>query len=162
MAEITMKRFEPEVHDTIRLPRAACPEEVGVPSDAVRAFVESLEENNFRYHSLFILRAGKVAAECHRYPFSADMPHIMYSISKSVTACAVGLGIEEGDLTLDKSIAEVFPEYVPENDAEAFGEIKVRNLLNMTSGKFPSYMANKTKGEWIRQFANSKWYAKRN
>ena len=160
MAEITMKRFEPEVHDTIRLPRAACPEEVGVPGDAVRAFVESLEENNFRYHSLFILRAGKVAAECHRYPFSPDMPHIMYSISKSVTACAVGLAIEEGYLTLDTSIAEVFPEYVPENDAEAFGEIKVRNLLNMTSGKFPSYMANKTKGEWIRQFANSKWYAK--
>ncbi|MBQ7542196.1 MAG: serine hydrolase [Clostridia bacterium] len=160
MEETANTFFEMEPQDTIRLPRASCPEDVGIPGDAVRAFVESLEANNFRYHSLYILRGGKVAAECHRYPFSPDIPHILYSISKSVTSCAVGLAIEEGYLTLDTSIAEVFPEYVPENDAEAFSEIKVRHLLNMTSGKFPSYIANKTKGEWIRQFAGSKWYAK--
>lgn len=160
MAEITMTKYEHEQQDTIRIPRASCPEEVGVPSESVRAFVESLENAGFRYHSLYIMRSGKVAAECHRYPFSADMPHILYSISKSVTACAVGLAIEEGYLTLDTSIAEVFPEYVPQNDAEAFAEIKVRNLLNMTSGKFPSYIANKTKGDWIRQYADSKWIAK--
>lgn len=160
MEEITMTRYEQEPQDTIRIPRAACPEEVGIPSESVRNFVLSLEESGFRYHSLYIMCAGKVAAECHRYPFSAEMPHILYSISKSVTSCAVGLAIEEGYLTLDTTIAEVFPEYVPQNDAEAFSAIKVRNLLNMTSGKFPSYMANKTKGEWIRQFAASKWYAK--
>ena len=160
MAEITMTRFEHEQQDSIRIPRASCPEEVGIPSEAVKQFVLSLEEAGFRYHSIYIMRAGKVAAECHRYPFSADMPHILYSISKSVTSCAVGLAIEEGYLTLDTSVADVFPEYVPMNDAEAFAEIKVRNLLNMTSGKFPSYMANKTKSDWIRQFADAKWYAK--
>ena len=148
------------VHDTIRLPRAESPEAVGIPSEAVRSFVEAVEAEGFRYHSMFILRGGKVAAEVHRYPFSPDIPHIMYSISKSVTACAVGLAIAEGYLSLDTTIAEVFPEIVPENDAEEFSRISVRYLLNMTSGKMPSYMSNKTKGEWMRQFAESKWYAK--
>lgn len=160
MSETIMTRSEEIEYDTFKLPRANCPEEVGIPSDAVRELVESIESVGFRYHSLFILRGGKVAAECHRYPFSPEQPHILYSISKSVTSCAVGLAIQEGYLTLDTSIADVFPEYVPENDAEEFSKIKVRNLLNMTSGKMPSYLSNKTKGEWIRQYAQSKWYAK--
>ena len=147
-------------YDTIRLPRAKCPEEVGIPSEAVQKFVEVMEQEGFRYHSVYILRKGKVAAEVHRYPFTADTPHILYSISKSVTACAVGFAIAEGYLTLDTTIAEVFPEIVPKDDAAQFSRITVRHLLNMTSGKNPSYLSDKTKGNWMRQFAESKWYAK--
>lgn len=159
MAEAALTRSEAIVYDTVKLPRAACPEEVGVPSSAVRELIESLEDADYNYHSIMIMRGGKVAAECHRFPFSVNTPHIVYSISKSVTSCAVGIAVEEGYLTLDTTIAEVFPEFVPEKDAEKFGKIRVRHLLTMTSGKMPSYFADKTKGEWIRQYAESKWYA---
>ena len=159
MADITMTSASRPVQDTILLPRAAYPEEVGIPSDAVRELIRAIDETGFRYHSIMILRGGKVAAECHRYPFSPRTPHILYSISKSVTAVAVGLAIQEGIMTLDTTIAEVFPEYVPQENAEKFSRITVRHLLSMTSGIFPSYFANKTKGEWIRQYAASKWYA---
>ncbi len=159
MADITMTSTPRPVQDTILLPRAACPEEVGIPSDAVREMIRAIDETGFRYHSVMILRGGKVAAECHRYPFSARTPHILYSISKSVTSVAVGLAIQEGIMTLDTTIAEVFPEYVPQENAEKFSRITVRHLLSMTAGIFPSYFANKTKGEWIRQYAASKWYA---
>lgn len=161
MSEVALTHSQAVVHDTIRLPRAACPEEVGVPSSAVRELIESLEEAEYNYHSIMILRGGKVAAECHRFPFAVDSPHVVYSISKSVTSCAVGMAVEEGYLTLDTTIAEVFPEYVPENEKEAekFSKIRVRNLLTMTSGKMPNYLTDKTKGEWIRQYAECKWYA---
>lgn len=148
-------------HDTVKLPRASSPEEVGIPSSAITEFVRRVEESGYRYHSLMIIRHGRVAAEIHRYPFSPETPHILYSISKSVTSCAVGFAIEEGFLSLDTKVSDVFPEFLPksEREAEKFSRLTVEHLLTMTSGKAFSVLADKTKGDWIKQFVDAKWYA---
>ena len=155
----TITPAETIVHDTIRLPRAASPEAVGVPSAAIRAFVETLEAAHFSYHSFLVMKGGKVAAECYRFPFANDTPHILYSVSKSVTSCAVGIAIEEGYFDLDTAVADVFPEFVPEKDYERFTRITVRHLLSMTAGKQTSVLTDKTRGEWIRRYAECGWYA---
>lgn len=157
--KVPVKKAETPVYDTKLLPRAVSPEEVGIKSEAVEKFADVLNSSGVRYHSFMIIRDGKVAAECYRYPFNAKTPHIMYSVSKSVTSCAVGFAIDEGWFTLDTTLAEVFPEKVPKKDAERFKKITVRHLLTMTAGKFPSYMLNKTKGDWIDQYVGAKWYA---
>lgn len=148
-------------HDTIKLPRVSSPEEVGIPSSAVTNFIEKVEKTGYRYHSLMILRHGKVAAEVHRYPFSPDTPHILYSISKSVTSCAVGFAVEEGFLSLDTKVCDVFPEECRKDteNEEKISSLTVEHLLTMTSGKAPSFLANKTKGSWVKQFVDAKWYA---
>ncbi len=148
-------------HDTLEIPRASSPEEVGIPSCAVTDFIKRVEKTGYRYHSLMIIRHGRVAAEIHRYPFSKETPHILYSISKSVTSCAVGFAIEEGFLTLDTRVCDVFPEFIPkrEKDAERLSHLTVEHLLTMTSGKNPSVLSDKTKGDWIKKFVDAKWYA---
>ena len=83
------------------LARAKSPEEVGISSKAVKNIIEEFKKNDVEIHSLMVLRHGKVAFESWAYPFTPEMPHIMYSVSKSFTSIALGFAIEEGLISLD-------------------------------------------------------------
>ena len=58
------------------LPRSASPEEAGVSSVAVAAFMEDMKKSGIENHSFLILRHGKVAAECFFAPLkdSVSLP----------------------------------------------------------------------------------------
>jgi len=116
------------------------PESVGIPSSAVEAFLGEIEDKQLCLHSFLILRHGKVAAEGYWPHFDENRKHRMYSISKSFTAIAIGMMIEEGKISLDSKAAEFFPEHVPENPHRFTMEASVRDLLMMaTPNKENSY-----------------------
>lgn len=144
----------------IRIPRASCPEQAGISSQAVMTVVKELEEINFEYHSMMILHNGVVAAELYRYPFSADMTHIMYSVSKNVTATALGFAIEEGKISLSTRVSDIFPDKYPSKRDDYFETTTIHNLVTMTAGKFPSYLLNKTSDDWFSHFSEAKRVAK--
>lgn len=139
------------------LPRSASPEEAGVSSVAVAAFMEDMKKSGIENHSFLILRHGKVAAECFFAPFTRDTPHAMYSVSKSFTSTAIGFAVEEGLLSLDAKVIDFFPEYRPAQPDEKLEKMTVRHLLTMTSGKNPSLLLDKTKDRWIKDFFNAPW-----
>ncbi len=141
---------------TPRLKRAAFPEEVGVSSAAIKRMIDEFEKRNVEVHSLMILRHGKVAYESWAYPFTPDMPHIMYSVSKSFTSIAIGFAIEEGLIALDTPVISFFPEYDDKKD-ENLQKLNIFHLLTMTAGKSVSLMADKTKNQWLRDFFTSPW-----
>lgn len=143
-------------HDTVFLPRAACPEVVGISSEAVLKFIEVLEKENTEFHSLMFIRHGIVAAECHRFPFRADVPHCMYSISKNITSVAIGFAVYEGYIKLDDKVIDFFPEYVKKDDSN-LDRLTIRHLITMTSGKRPSYLLNKTRNNWVEHLIDAKW-----
>lgn len=140
----------------ISLERASCPEEVGVSSKAIAGLLEDFKSSGVEVHSLMILRNKKVAYETWAFPFSPEMPHIMYSVSKSFTSLAVGFAIEEGLLSLDTRLVDIFPEHNDEND-EWLQKITVYNLLTMTAGKSVSFLVDKTKNKWVEDFFNAQW-----
>lgn len=144
----------------ISLTRAACPEQVGIPHEAIMKVVESLEAINFEYHSLMFVRSGVVAAECYRFPFTKDTTHCMYSVSKNITATALGFAISEGKISLDSKLSDIFPDKYPKKRDEYFEDITIRNLVSMTAGKSPSYLLNKSKGDWYRHFSEAARKAK--
>ncbi len=144
-------------NETKRLVRAKAPECVGISSEAFIKMLRHMEEKEMQYHSIMIVRHGKVAAECYREPFSKDIPHIMYSVSKTVTATALGFAIQEGYVMLDTRFIDVFPEYSPKKKDERLEKLKIRHLLTMTSGKQPSYLLNKTDKDWLRHLVGAKW-----
>ncbi|MBR3148656.1 MAG: serine hydrolase [Eubacterium sp.] len=81
---------------------------------------------------LCLLRNQQVVAEGCFPPYDNDTTHILYSVSKSITATALGFAIDEGKVSLDDSISKFFPEY------NLFGQNKkvtVRHLVTMTAGK---------------------------
>jgi len=141
-----------------KLPRASAPEKAGVSSAGLAALMRDIIDSKLELHSVMVVRHGKVAYENFRRPYSPNFPHVMFSVSKSVTSCAVGFAVEEGLLTLDDLVADLVPElreYAPEDPN--LDILTVRHLLTMTAGKLVSPMADKSKKRWVKDYADGKW-----
>ena len=107
------------------------PEALGIPSQAILGFLEDMKSYKIPLHSYLVLRHGKVAAEGYCAPFDADRKHRMYSISKSFTSVAIGMLVTEGRLSVTDKVAEIFPEYIPENPSPYILKATVRDCLMM-------------------------------
>ena len=140
------------------LERAKSPEEVGVSSKEVVEFLRDMKENKLEFHSFMVIKDDKVACEFYRSPFNSETPHSAYSISKTVTAIAVGFAINEGLFSLDTRIVDVFPEYIPEKVDGRIFKVTVRNLLTMTAGVSPNLLLDKNKTDWLKEFFKSPFY----
>ena len=114
------------------LPRST-PEAQGLSSRALQEFVEAADKVN-AVHSVMIVRHGRVIAETWWKPEAADKPHVLWSLSKSFNATAVGLAIEEGKINLDDPVLKFFPTDAPPDPSENLKAMRVRDLLTMTCG----------------------------
>ncbi|HZK38873.1 MAG TPA: serine hydrolase [Clostridia bacterium] len=148
-----------ESKEKTRLERAASPEEVGVLTSKISEFIEDLKENEIETHSIMILRRGKVAFETWAQPYAPDIPHVMYSVSKSFTSTAIGFAVEEGLLSLETRVLDILPEYAPEEADENLEKLTIYHLLTMTSGKDMPLLMDRTKDRWIEDFIEAKWKA---
>ena len=129
----------------------ATPESQGVPSEAISAFMDDLARNNLNMHSFLLVRNGKTLAECYWPFFSADKKHRMYSVSKSFTAAAIGMMIDEGRISLDDKVADFYPEYLPDDPNPFILQATIRHLLMMaTFNESTSY--NQYDYDWVETF----------
>src|SRR6201996_666641 len=115
------------------LPRST-PEAQGIDSGAISALVDALEQRGLGPHSLMILRHGTVVAEGWWAPYEAARPHIMFSVSKSFTATAVGIAQDEGRLSVDEPILSFFPSYATDQVRANVAGLKLRHVLAMATG----------------------------
>jgi CubicO group peptidase (beta-lactamase class C family) len=132
------------------LPRAT-PESQGVDSNAIAAFVREANSADLGLHSLMILRHGHVIAEGWWKPYTAEQPHMMFSVSKSITATAIGIAEAEGLLSVEDPILSFFPTYATEAIRKNVAEVKVRHLLSMATGHAVDTM------EIMRALPNADW-----
>ena len=63
-----------------------------------------------------------------------DRPRDIYSHTKSFVSVAVGVAIDDGLLTLQTRLCDVFPEFLRLNPNPRAGQITLRDLLMMASG----------------------------
>jgi CubicO group peptidase (beta-lactamase class C family) len=115
------------------LPRST-PSAAGIASRSIVALLDQLEARSIECHSIMIVRRGQVVAEGWWAPYSAERPHLLYSLTKSFTSIAVGLAIGDGLLSLDDRLVDVLPDHVPADVSEQGRRITVRHLLTMTAG----------------------------
>jgi len=115
------------------LPRST-PAAAGVSSRAVAALLDRLEASSVECHSLVVVRHGHVLAEGWWEPYSAGSPHLLYSLTKTFTAVAVGLAVADGLLSLDDRVVDVLPDHVPADAPEQARRLTVQHLLTMTTG----------------------------
>ena len=109
------------------------PESAGVHSGAVLDFVNALDRINY-VHSFLLSRNGREIASGWWKPYDPETPHLLFSLSKSFVSCAVGLLADEGKITLDTPVTEIFPEYCADIADEKFFRMTVRHLLTMSAG----------------------------
>jgi len=115
------------------LPRSA-PEAEGVSSTALLEFVNTLDQQIEGMHSVMVVRHGHVIAEGWWAPYDAEHNHVLYSLSKSFTSTAVGLAVAEGKLSIDDEVLKFFLEDGPTNVSNNLREMRVRDLLIMSTG----------------------------
>lgn len=140
-----------------QIPRAQSPESVGVSSTVVKEFLEGMADSKLEFHSIMVIRHGKVAVEFYNKPFSATSPHAMYSISKTWTATAIGFAVDEGLFDLTTRVIDIFPEHVPEKPDLYLEKLTVLHLLTMSSGKSINLLEDKSRVDWLTQFFKSPW-----
>lgn len=134
----------------VQLPRST-PEAQGVSSKQVREFVETANQKIDTLHSVMLVRHGKVVAEGWWKPEAADKPHVLHSLSKSFCSTAVGLAIAEGKLSLDDPVLKFFPNDAPEKPSDKLKQMRVRDLLTMSTGHQdePKFTADEP---WVKTF----------
>ena len=115
------------------LPRST-PEQQGISSTAIQAFLSSLEPDIQYMHSFMLLRHGHVVAEGWWQPYQAESPHMLFSLSKSFTSSAIGIAIHEGLLTLDDHVLNYFKDEAPGKISPNLAAMQVRHLLSMSTG----------------------------
>jgi CubicO group peptidase (beta-lactamase class C family) len=116
------------------LPTGA-PAEEGVDAKGVQSFLDALEAMpDTTHHSLMILRHGKVVADGWWAPYTAERPHLLYSLSKSFTSAAAGLAVSEGLLDLDATVLSYFPELDADITDPRSRAMLVRHIASMSSG----------------------------
>lgn len=134
------------------LPRST-PEAQGIPSAALLAFLDAVEERTPEVHSLMVLRHGRVVAEGWWSPYQREQPHMLFSLSKSFTATAAGLAISEGRLSLDDPVLGFFPDEAPATVSENLAALRVRHLLSMSTGHVQdTTRALREDENWARAF----------
>lgn len=75
-----------------------------------------------------VLKDGAIVSEFYGPAMSATTPHIIFSVSKSVTGALAGVLVESGELDTEAPVTR----YVPELKASAWGDATVRQVLDMT------------------------------
>ena len=89
------------------------------------AFLESTATDG-----VCVLRRGIIITEQYRNALQDWRPHILMSISKSITALVIGVLVERGLLDPSREIAVIIPEV----EGSAFAGCTVQHMLDMTVG----------------------------
>jgi CubicO group peptidase (beta-lactamase class C family) len=139
------------------LPRST-PEQQGIPSSAVLAFVQAADSSIDAMNSVMIVRHGHVVAEGWWGPYAPATPHILYSLSKSFTSTAVGLAAAEGKLSVDDPVLKFFPDEAPASPSTNLKAMRVRDLLRMVTGHetepalFGAVDSSMRDASWVKRF----------
>jgi CubicO group peptidase (beta-lactamase class C family) len=135
------------------LPRST-PEAEGVSSESILAFINAADKEADEIHSFMLLRHGKVIAEGWWEPYSPELKHTMYSLSKSFTSTAVGFAVTEKLLNVNDKVISFFPADVPDTISTNLAQMTVKDLLTMSAGMDPdpTYRVRGANGNWEKTF----------
>ena len=118
------------------LPRST-PEKQGVKSQAIIDFLSAVKENNQEFHSFMLVKNGHVVSECWWEPYGKQYRHQLFSLSKSFTSTAIGMAVDEGLLTVDTLLSDIFADEFKQlgnRMDEKMSKMTVKNLLTMGTG----------------------------
>jgi D-alanyl-D-alanine carboxypeptidase len=129
-------------------------------SEQVDRYIRPLAEMRDFSGVVFVARAGKVLVR-HAYGLASQELHVaatpstvygIGSVSKTFTAAAIILLVEQGKVSLDDPVAKYLPDFRPDD------KITIRHLLAHESGlqdyfNFPEYSAHRAEPITLDAFA---------
>ncbi len=153
-AVLTIPQKPPCRRLTVQQPfERVTPESQGISSDTVAAFLRAIQkERTLNMHSVLLLRGGKVIAEANFGDQDSGLWKMTFSACKSITALAIGMLIDEGKLSLQDHVVDLFPDKTSPVSRLKYKELTVEHLLTMTSGATFNEAGAMTETDWVRAF----------
>lgn len=143
----------PFVHNDIS---RCAPEETGISSSYIADFIDKLSsDNSLNLHHITILRGDNIIFESSFGDYRLDVPHVCYSLSKSITATAIGMLVDAGRLSLDDLVTDIFSSELTPFQISTHKKLTVRHLLTMSSGVVFNEAGSVTETDWFRGFFDS-------
>ncbi len=135
-------------------------EQAGISSLDVRAYLDYLNRRGVVMHGALLMKGEDIFSECHWAPFHKDLPHRMYSQTKSYVAIAIGLLVDEGKLSLTDKIASFFPEKIEGKIGGYLAEQTVEDTLLMSTAGASTYWFHSERADrteiYFNENANNK------
>ncbi len=116
-----------------------------------RCLPEVLEATATR--GLVVLRQGRLVAESYYRGYDGAAPHILFSVSKSLTAALAGILVDKNMLDPERPVVK----FIPEAAGSAYGDCTVQHLLDMTVSCIFSEQYLDTRGDYGRYRRATLW-----
>ena len=134
----------------------AFPEDVGVPSGHIEAFLRELAgEPALNMHSVLILRHGKLICRAVFGAQRTDLPRQTYSACKSIVSLAVGLAMDDGLLHPEDKLVDLFEEECGTVNRQLLRGITLSHLLTMTAPVPFNEAASMATDDWVRGYLST-------
>lgn len=117
------------------------PSALAIPGAALSSFggggdLEAIASSNDSI-AFLVVQGDTIVFERYFQGQTASAPSQAFSMSKSFTSALIGMAIDDGYM---EGVDQPITDYVPELSPAGFDSVRLRDLLNMTSGS--SYMEN--------------------
>ena len=142
------------VAQTKSLPRST-PEQEGISSESIVNLIDAFEKKIEFVHSYMIVKNGKVVSEGWWDPYGPNIPHELWSLSKSFTSTAIGFAVEEGLIQINDFVKDYFPEKSTENPTWQLKQIRIIDLLTMSTGHTSEPRLGQSSDDWVKLFLES-------
>ncbi len=124
---------------------------------AMNRFLSNFRENGEELHTFLMYENDALVAKIAPAPYATTDKREIYSLSKSFCSTAVGFLIDEGKLSEDDRIVDLFPEYCPTEISENLSKMKLSNVMSMNTGHESCVMpkmvrAGEDFGDTVRAF----------
>ena len=122
-------------------------------SELISLLSELETENRVNLHSMLIIKDGEAILDVSSPCYDSGIYHLAHSMTKTVTAIAIGILIDDGLLTEDMRLVDIFPEIIPSDGR--FSLITVKDLLTMKAGVKFAEVGTVTEEDWLEGFFKS-------
>lgn len=105
-----------------------------VSKRALQTFLDKFTPDQNEIHTLQILHHGCPVVKLAPAPYSCSHKREVYSLSKSFCSTAIGFLVDEGKLSPEDRIIDLFPDKLPPVVSDNLAAMSLKHVLSMNTG----------------------------
>ena len=132
------------------------PEKEGIPSAHICDFLDKIrKDTTLNIHNLLIARNGRLLCDVSFGAQDSNVWKYTFSACKSIVSLAIGMLVDDGLLSTEERIIDIFPKEVGAISKIRIKDLRVEDLLTMRAALQFSEADSMTTTEWLKGFLNS-------
>ena len=124
-----------------------------VNPSSIISFLKASKSVGNEIYRLEIYHRGNVKVRLAIPPYSCEDKQQLYSLSKTFTSSAIGMLVDDGVITVEDKMTDIFPDKMPENISQSLAAMRIKHLLSMNTGHESCVMGKiKNSTDPVREF----------